>query len=477
MSKLPGNKPCRALFYRPIIKLIKLRKRNTDMIQNKTKQRTALIGCLIMTLILALSLPNLPAEITMQQAIQSGIQMSSAFQNQVLETHSLELLEKTARLKKWFNIDSGGSYLYRSEQMEITLPDMNPAPGIIIPGSSMTVGAKHNYDLKLSLTQAIFTGEILTNNAKLAGVKLAAAEKQLLLSKIETAAGIKKSYFNYRLFRDQSEIAQALLKQLQLHLRRQQDFYKEELIKKSDLLETEARLQEQTLKLLELQLLVENEGIHFKSLCGYAVEEIEPNYSEKETDFTRALADFKTGHPMLKALADQIAVYGIQEKIAAGEYLPRIGGFAELHYGKPGIDFFQNEWSIYFQGGVSVDFKIFDWSKQKRDRQIIRYGAEKIKNQQNDFIDQGETALKQLFAAKSTALIRLAAVEKLVQIAAEDSKLKEALLNEQQIANIDYLSALTNEERYISLKKSIQAQLELIKVDIYRLTGKFEEDR
>ncbi len=419
----------------------------------------------------------LSAEVPMEQAIRDGIKLNKTYRNHVVETRSLELTKKNARMRRWFNLNSGASYLYKSDQMEISFPDMSPVPGVVIPGSSMLVGAKHNYDIKLSLTQPIFTGNILASAAKLESLKLAVEENRVRLSRIEAASEIKRSYFNYRLLRNRLNSLHILIKQLQLHYRKLQDYFREELIRKSDLLETEAKIREQELSLRDLQNLVENEKIYFKTLCGYDIDEVETGYFEKSGDFDRAFAEFKTAHPVFKTLDEQVKGFHIREKIVNGAYLPQVGGFAEIHYGKPGIDFFQNEWSLYFQGGISIDLKIFDWNKRKRDVQIIRCSMEKIENERADLIKEGERRLKQLFSARTSAESKLETVKKLVRIAVENIRLKKNLLKEQQIDNIDYLSALTRKERWESMKNTIEAQLEIIKVNINQLVGKFEEAR
>jgi len=434
------------------------------------------IGSLLLILLFAgVAFLPLSAEVTMDQAIREGVKLNKAYKNHVIETRSLKLAKKNARMKRWFNLDSGASYLYKSEQMEISFPDSNPAPGVGIPGMAMSVGTKHNYDLKLSLTQPIFTGNILKNAAKLESVKMAVEKNRVRLSRVEAAAEIKRSYFNYQLLRNRMNSLQVLLKQLQLHHGKLQDYFREELIRKSDLLETEAKIREQELNLRDLQNLVENEKINFKNLCGFDIDEIEKNYSEKSGDFDRVFSEFKTGHPVIKTLDEQAAGFQIREKMVNGAYLPQVGGFAEIHYGKPGIDFFQNEWSFYFQGGISLNLKVFDWNKRKRDVQITRYGREKLENERSEFIKVGEKHLKQLFSSRTAAEEKLATIEKLVRIAVEDIGLKENLLKEQQIDNIDYLSALTRKERYESMEDTIRAQLEIIKVNINLLVGRFEE--
>jgi len=440
----------------------------------KRKEMVLLILILFFT---GFFLLPLAAEVTMEQAIREGIKLNKVYKNHVLENRSLELTRKSARMNRWFNLNAGASYLYKSEQMEISFPDTNPVPGVVIPGFAMSVGAKHNYDLKLSLTQPIFTGNILNNAVKLESVKIAVEENRVRLARIEVAAEIKRSYFNLRLLRNRLDSLRVLIKQLRLHHRKLQDYFREELVRKSDLLETETKIREQEMNLRDLRNLIENEKINFKNLCGCDIDQVEKNYSEEGGDFDRAFAEFKTTHPVLQTLDQQVKGFYIREKMVNGAYLPQVGGFAEIHFGKPGIDFFQNDWSFYFQGGISFDMKIFDWSKRKRDVRIIRFGREKIENERADFTRQVEKGLKQLFSSRAAVRDRLETVKQLVRIAAEDAGLKEDLLREQQIDNIDYLSALTRKEHYESMENTILAQLEIIEVNINQLIGKFEEAR
>lgn len=430
----------------------------------------------ILILVAVGSIPG-RAQVPMDLAVRRGIEMCTACQNHELEIRSLELAQKGARLRGLFTLDAGVSYLFRSEQMEIVFPPTQVAPGVVMPGNRILAGAKHNYDFKLVLAQPLFTGHILSNTVRLEEVRLAVEKNQALLGKIETAAGVKSSYFTYRMLQSQLDSLDVLIEQLQLHYRKLQAYFREELVKKSDLLETEAKIQEQVLNRQDWLQQIKEEQINFKTLCGFDIQEMERDYREEAGNFEEAFGSFQVHQPVLKSLAERLAALGLQEKMARGEYLPQVGGFAELHYGKPGIDFFANQWSLYFQGGISVALKIFDWNRLGREVQVIRYGKEKVKNERREFIREGEKHLRQLYAARSTAEAKLETVKKLVQIAVQDISLKEKLVQEQQIDNIDYLSALCYKERCVSWQHTMETQLELIKVNINRIIGKFEEER
>jgi len=401
------------------------------------------------------------AGVSMEDAIQKGLERAGAYRNLALEEKSLELEKRTAQMKKFFSLDAAGSYLFRSEQMEITFP-----------GMSLKAGAKHNYDLNFSLKQPLFTGNILSNAVKLSELELAVAQNRALLEKIDIAAEIKSSYFNYRLLRDKKNSLETLIRQLDLHLRKLEDFYREELIRKTDLLETRRKLREQELNVEDLNQLIGAEGIRFERLCGLDIGIVDAGYVENVDNYEGALAAFKSSHPLLKTLDRNLAMLFTRGKMVKGEYLPQAAGFAEVHYGRPGVDFFKNRWQLYFQGGVNFSFKLFDWDKKKRELLVLDYAGEKVKNQRDDFILEGEKLLKQLFAGKGSLERKIDILDDLVQTAAEDVGLKADLYREQQVSNIDYLDALTTKERYESMKKESMMQLELVKVSINRVIGK-----
>ena len=418
---------------------------------------------LILVILISMYCPVWPSGsgVSLEDAIQKGLARASGYQNQVLEIKSLELEKQTAMMKRYFSLDSSGSYLYRSEQLVITLP-----------GMTINAGAKNNYDMNLALKQPLFTGNSISNGIKMRELELAVAQNKALLQKIDVTAEIKSSYFNYFLLLNKRDSLGALIRQLGLHLKNIEAFYKEELVRKTDLLETKRKMREQELNVEDLNHLIVSEGIHFEKLCGLDIGTVDAGYVEKVTDYMGAFTAFKLYNPLLKTLDRNLEMLVTREKLVKGEYLPQVAGFGELHYARPGINFFKNQWGWYFQGGVNLSLKVFDWNKKKRELKVLDYGVEKVKNQRDDFILEGEKSLKQLFDAKKSTEKKIAMLDDLVRTTEEDVELKSNLYREQQVSNLDYLEALTTKERYISMKNELMMQLELIKVSINRVIGK-----
>ena len=420
---------------------------------------------------------NLFSAITLQQAIEKGIKINLQCQNQELQEKIQLIHQQTTRLNRFFTINAGGSYLYRSQEMEIIMPDRQVAPGLVVPGNRIKAGSKHNFDFKISLYQPLYTGNILSNLNRVEALNTRQQKNQILLVKVETSSAIKTSFYNYRSHVNKECSLLALLKQLQLHSQKLKNLFDEELITESSLLETEAKIQEWKLKLVDLNLLKRNEKIFFHKLCGLDIDTIQPANQEHVAGFEQSFSSFKSNHPLILSLDQKISILKLQKKIKRGEALPQINGFSELHYGKPGIDFFKNEWSLYLQAGISVDFKLFQWHKNKRDVAIIDHQLAKVVNQKEDLIKNGKTALAQLFETLTTLNSKLKLTDRLLAITLRDIQLKKKLLIEQQISNFDYLATLTRNEQIMSQSNDLKAQRELIKVYINKTIGQLVEDQ
>ena len=82
----------------------------------------------------------------------------------------------------------------------------------------------------------------------------------------------------------------------------------------------------------------------------------------------------------------------------------------------------------------------------------------------------------QLFLQKGSVEKKVALFDNLIANAAEDARLKEKLYEENQIDHTDYLAALTSQERYVSSREELLAQVEILNVSIDTVIGKYEEE-
>lgn len=417
-----------------------------------------------------------PTKVPLSAAIQEGLKKDYSYQNAALDSERAFLEQQLSAKNKLFQVDFDASYLYRSETMVIDYPSVD-IPGLgSIPGRRMEAGVHHTYDLNLGITQPLFTGGILTNTIQLGEVRQAISVNRETLQKNEIAGLIKSSFFRYQLLSHRKQSLLILQKTLDLHRQRIRDLFDENLVRKSDLLETLSQMEEILASVTDIEQAMEKEKIHFHKLCGYDPEQIDAAYTEVSLSPDEALAYFKKHHPVLKTLQHQTEMLSLQRKIASGKYLPHISSFAELHYGRPGIDFFAKKWSVYFQGGIVLTIPIFDWNRLRTQKTLLDYEAQKLNNQKNEFIKDASASLTTLYSSIKKLEDKKLHISKLLEYSKEDADLKESLYAEQQVPNVDYLAALLAREKNALFLQEIDIQIESLKVNINTLIGKSKED-
>lgn len=417
-----------------------------------------------------------PNKIPLEKAIAEGLNRDYEYLNTLLDQEKAGLQQQLSAKKKMFRLDFDASYLYRSETMVIDFPSVQ-IPGMgVLPGKEIEAGLNHNFDFKLSLSQPLFTGGILSSSVKLEEVQKAIQLNQKALKEIEIAGRIKSSYFQYLLLSRRRESLLTLKKTLDLHCRRIENFLAERMVRRTDLLETLSRIEEIQLNINDLDRAIQAEKIHFHRICGYYPEEIDDTFREQSLSQDSALSYFEQNHPVLKTLQNQADILTLQRKIASGKYLPQVSGFAEVHYGKPGIDFFAKKWSLYVQGGIILSIPVFDWNRLRGEKTLLDLQQQKLENQRKQFAQEVTKSLEQLYTSLRLLEDKKAHIDLLMSYSREDADLKAALYSERQIPNVDYLTALLTREKNSLIKEEIQIQVETIKVNINTLIGKSKED-
>ena len=413
-------------------------------------------------------------KIPLSQAIFEGLKLSGEYQNRLLDDRSMELERILAGKDKFFTVGFEANYLYRSQTMSLETPSIS-IPGVgTIPGRTIEAGVKNNFDLKLSLVQPLYSGGILTNKENSMGLRRAIEQNYTNLKEIEIAGYIKSSFFTYLELLQKKSSLELQLEKLLLHYKRVDNLYQEGLAKKSDLLETLSKQEEIRLSLHDLGQAINREQIHFTQLTGYSPESIDDSYREPSFDYEASWEYFEKNHPVLQALDSQVGLLSLQKKIVIGKYRPQLNGFAELHYGKPGLDFFEKKWSLYFQGGVVLDIPVFKWNKISEEKTLVDFKIRKINNLKQDFLREIKENLKKLFAARDYLSSKLENLDQLIAYSEEDAALKNQLFMEKQIANLDYLTALLSKDRYITWKEEVLFQLEQVKININTLIGRVD---
>ncbi|MCU0235997.1 MAG: TolC family protein [Acidobacteria bacterium] len=419
----------------------------------------------------------LPAEVTLSEAVVRSWEIHRGLDSRKLEEKSAAIAMETALRQQYFSVHFSGGYRYGSDKVQVRMSDFPFTVGAAIPPGTVILSAPSDtVDLKLSLLQPLYSGGLLGNAVKLEAARQAAAKALTRLQMIELAGRVKASYYSHLLFCRKRDALSFFLAGLEQHLGKLEDMYAEELARRTDLLEARTKADEVRLSLQDVEQLVAAEAVQFKSLTGLEPQEIEPPPPAPAQPYAAAWEHFLARHPLLLALDEGARQADIQRRSVAAAYLPQVSAFAEVHYGRPGQNFFVNDWTFHVQGGVSVALPVFNWNRRSRDLELAVIAGRKLENQRADFIRESEKSLRQLDRQRQAIETKLGLLDGLVAMAGEEVRLKERLYEESQIDHADLLAAMAGQERFLSTRGELLAQLELLKVNMDTLAGKCEEE-
>lgn len=419
----------------------------------------------------------LPARVTLSQAVANAWTISRGLDSQELEEKAAAVAGLTALRQKYFSVYFSGSYRYSSDAVEVKASAFPFPLGPNVPAGTVMLSAPHaTIDLKMSLVQPLYSGGLLSNAVQMEAIRAASERDLTRLKKIELAGRVRSSFFNYLLFCKKRDSLNFLLSSLELHLKKVENLYAEELVRRSDVLETRGKADEVRLSLQDLEQLIAAEAVHFDSLCGADPRDIDFQPAAWDGTFAADRERFLSGHPLLRSLDEKKRLVQVQKRSIAAAYLPQVSAFAEAHYGRPGQNFFVDRWTFYFQGGLSLAMPVFNWNKGGRDRELADIAARKLDNQRADFIRDSEASLRQLYLARESLEKKRVLLDGLVANAGEEIRLKDRLYEESQIDHIDLLAAMASQERHVADREELQVQVEMLRANMDILVGKIEEE-
>lgn len=420
--------------------------------------------------------PNISpsAKISLEQAISDAWEKNLPLANLRLEARSLAVEEQKTLKQKLFTLRAAGNYLYKSQTIFLELPPLSPAATSISP-FRIEGGFRHNYDLSLAIAQPIFTGGRLSTQASLYRSAEEATSLRAILLAQEIASHLKLLYFEHHRLQAKKNSLLAFKEQLHLHEKKMASLVEEGLARRLSLLETKMKIEEAAASLLDLEQALTAIKADFQHLCGHSLEEIQEDFEEPELKWEEAIDFFEKHHPQFQIYEEKLNQVRLQKRIVQANNLPQIAAVAEVHYGRPGLNFFKREWSLYATAGLAIQFRLFDWFQDRSEMEKLNLEEQKIVNEKENFIEEIKQELKKLYEQKELLTQKLAHLENIIRLAEEEVKLKEELARENLLPHLDYLSSLQAFEQNKWAKEEIRLAREEIKVKINSLVARKED--
>jgi len=329
-------------------------------------------------------------------------------------------------------LDLNGQATYQSEVTSLGGQLMNVT---IVPPN------KDQYRTTLDANQLIYHGGMVDASIKAKETKAAIGQQEVEISLYGLKNRVNHLYFSLLLFQENQDLLQAKESQLTARLEEVNAGvkYGTLLSSSADALEVELiKIQQQNteLALSKLDLL--------QQLSLMIGTDLQPQVVLQRPEVFPVVPDQTSKRPELLLFELQKSQVDLSSDLLERSKLPKVSAFAQGGYGNPGLNMLDNTFNSFFMTGVKLNWNVFDWNKNRKERQSLQINRDIVDSQKETFELNNDLELVKLQSEidKMEELIRydeqiIPRFEKMVKTA--ESQLKNGV-----ITSSAYVTEFTN---------------------------------
>lgn len=328
-----------------------------------------------------------------------------------------------------------------------------PSGPVTVPISSpeRQVGSEDNWQLKLTVTQPIFTGFALSSAYELARLGVDIAKVSEAQVKLDLILQVKKGYFAILQAEKVAEVTVQAVKNWEAQLNVAQNFYEVGMSPKSNVLQAEVALAEAVQASIRAENAILLSKASFNSLLRRSLEaplEVEDilEYKPFPLDYEACLKQALETRPEIKAVRDQIRINEERVTLAKANFYPNIvlqanhtwKGDTWAVTGSPFIKDHRS-WDVT----AILTLKVWDWGQTSSDVKASQTEVLRSRNSLTQVIDGIMLEVKSNYLSLKEAEKAITVASKAIEHAEENYRMSQERFREQVATSTEVLNAVT----------------------------------
>jgi outer membrane protein TolC len=335
---------------------------------------------------------------------------------------------------------------YQSDVIEIPLPNSNIEPI-----------NKDQYRATLSVNQLIYNGGLTDASMDVKSAQLKTKQKQIEVSLYQLKLQINQLYFSILLSQESYLLLKAKETQLLAKLKEVKSGIKygvllpaSDKVLEAELLRVNQQLQEvESNKTVLIETLSSLIGEPLDISSDFKIPLVETTW---ETNLTR---------PELELFQFKKEEIESSETLLSTKNAPKLYGFAQGGYGNPGLNMLDNSFQPFYTVGVKLNWNVFDWNTNKKQRESLTINKDIIDNEEAIFkLNTNIELNKQRKQIEKTTAFIDSDIE-IIKLRKEVLQTASSQLKNGVITSSAYITELTNlyEDENSLVRHKIQSQL------------------
>jgi len=372
--------------------------------------------------------------ITLQYCQTEAINNYPTLKDKILLQNVSELRVRNVNAGILPQINLNGQATYQSDAIDITLPSPSGTPINITQ-------SKDQYKLTLDVNQLLFDGGTTRYQRKLEEVSLTSDLQQVDVDLFKIKEQVNNVFFLLLNLQENQRLLITTLDEIKEREKIVSSSVKHGVLMPSDLdvlaaerLKTEQQLAE----------------IDINRKAALSVLSLFINQSLSDSaKFELPLIEFKD---TIAIKRPELALFDLQEKridankqLTGSLLMPKAYAFAQAGYGRPGLNMLSNEFSPFYILGASLKWNLWDWNKNRHDRQILDIQKQMVNTRRETFDKNLNIDLQNRLATIKKMEEALKRDNQIVELRSRVTRTAASRLENGVITSTDYLTDLNTE--------------------------------
>ncbi|KAB2909653.1 MAG: TolC family protein [Ignavibacteriales bacterium] len=343
------------------------------------------------------------------------------------------------------SLQAGYTHLSPVDPFEISIP-----MGGTMQKFTVSPSVLDNYSAKLTLTQPLFTGFKIDLNKELTDQSISAGMFDLEAEKTKLRYNISNAFWTLYKVTEGKKIIEEYIKNIEIHLADLNNFYKQGLVTKNEILKLEVQLSSTKVQLLETENNIQLAKLNLLNTLDLPYQTditIKPVLSETVPDTLLSLQELNehaiNTRPELRAMAIRIDSRKTAVELTKSAWYPEVFLVGNYNFARPNMrivptkDEFKGTWDI----SLSLSYNLWNWNATSYRTQQAESELSQTNYQYQMMKDGILIEVKQAYLNYSACATRIGLAEHTVQQADENYRVSYNLFQQGLIRNSDLIDA------------------------------------
>ena len=385
-----------------------------------------------------------------------------------LYAQASDLRQKNLKTNHMPTLNINGQLSYQSD---VTTVEMNIPPNPYFKSEDIAPApiSKDWYKLTFDINQTIYDGGVTSSKNDLETINLRVTQQQVNVELYKLKERINNIYFRILFLQKNRDLLRVIREDITNKLDKVRS-----AVNNGVLLESDAEILMVETIHIDQQLVEVNAGI----TSGIKVlEELTMMPIKDETVMMIPRLEVSAGphdnqRPEYLMMALQQQQIDKLDQLTSTSRMPKMMGFGQLGYGRPGLNMLSNDIEGFYIFGAALSWNVWDWSKNRNERQILAIQHEVINTNKETFDKNLKTTLIAYFEeiCKFEKLIEKDNI--IIELRKKITNSSSSQLDNGVITSTDYLVHVNAEKQARLDKEQHIIQLSQAKVNYLTAQGK-----